>query len=277
MRWFVVACIVVATACTKVESSCDLTCENGGICSPATGTCMCAAGFEGDVCEVETDECAGNPCENGGTCADGIGEFTCTCAAGFFGAACEVNLDDCAGNPCLNGGTCVDGIEDFSCSCPAAFAGKSCQVCAPAVPTVKDFKTQGSFAVAKFGQTQVTITGSANVNVLNFNGLGIVGGNSDNTLDGNESMTFTFVTPVSGLSYDIQTGTDLNANGTPADATVEAFGETGASLGTVNVSDFTPKDLSTLFDNALISKFVVTANVDTQRIDTLTFNACAQP
>ena len=38
---------------------------------------------------VDYDECASNPCANGGTCDDGVNLFTCGCAAGFMGAACE--------------------------------------------------------------------------------------------------------------------------------------------------------------------------------------------
>ena len=37
---------------------------------------------------VDIDECASNPCMNGGVCADGRDLFTCTCAADFTGATC---------------------------------------------------------------------------------------------------------------------------------------------------------------------------------------------
>ena len=35
------------------------------------------------------DECASNPCQNGGTCSDGFNEYTCSCVAGYEGANCE--------------------------------------------------------------------------------------------------------------------------------------------------------------------------------------------
>ena len=38
---------------------------------------------------IGTDECASNPCANGGTCEDGDNLFTCTCAAGFMGGTCD--------------------------------------------------------------------------------------------------------------------------------------------------------------------------------------------
>ena len=34
-------------------------------------------GFEGQKCEVNTDECADKPCHNHGYCVDGIANFTC--------------------------------------------------------------------------------------------------------------------------------------------------------------------------------------------------------
>ena len=46
-------------------------CENGATCSntgPDQYECLCTAGFEGDSCERETDECDPNPCRNGGSC-----------------------------------------------------------------------------------------------------------------------------------------------------------------------------------------------------------------
>jgi len=38
---------------------------------------------------VDIDECASSPCQNGGTCADGINSYTCTCAGGYDGAQCQ--------------------------------------------------------------------------------------------------------------------------------------------------------------------------------------------
>ena len=43
-----------------------------------------------------------------------------------LGVACETNIDDCASNPCLNGGTCYDLVNGYSCSCRQEFVGRTC-------------------------------------------------------------------------------------------------------------------------------------------------------
>ena len=37
------------------------------------------------------------------------------------------DIDDCAGNPCNNDGTCKDGVNSYSCECPPGFTGGTCQ------------------------------------------------------------------------------------------------------------------------------------------------------
>ena len=40
---------------------------------------------------VDIDYCASNPCQNGGTCIDGINTYTCNCAPGYIGYNCEAS------------------------------------------------------------------------------------------------------------------------------------------------------------------------------------------
>lgn len=37
----------------------------------------------------DVDECSSNPCQNGGTCEDGINQYSCVCAAGYQGVNCQ--------------------------------------------------------------------------------------------------------------------------------------------------------------------------------------------
>ena len=52
--------------------------------------CVCLPGWTGQNCD-EINECANNPCVNGGRCEDLVNDFECTCATGFSGQNCEGN------------------------------------------------------------------------------------------------------------------------------------------------------------------------------------------
>lgn len=57
--------------------------------------CDCRAGFEGDRCETDVNECASQPCRNGGVCHDYVNSFVCKCPPGFNGIQCEHNILEC--------------------------------------------------------------------------------------------------------------------------------------------------------------------------------------
>lgn len=68
-----------------------------------------------------------NPCQNGATCLDMKTHYQCLCPAGFSGENCSINQDDCQDNLCQNGGSCQDGINEYSCQCLPGFTGKYCE------------------------------------------------------------------------------------------------------------------------------------------------------
>lgn len=53
--------------------------------------------------------------------------FSCVCNPGFGGLRCDTNVNECSSNPCQNGGTCVDGINGYNCQCTGTFSGSNCQ------------------------------------------------------------------------------------------------------------------------------------------------------
>jgi hypothetical protein len=100
-------------------------CQHGGACVDGVNgyTCQCPPGFSGANCEIDVDECVGNQCQNGAVCVDGVNGYTCACAPGFSGPRCATNIDDCAGQPCQNGGACTDGVNGYTCACAPGFSG----------------------------------------------------------------------------------------------------------------------------------------------------------
>ena len=42
------------------------------------------------------------------------------------GGDCEVNIDECVENPCEFGGTCVDGVNQYTCNCTLDRMGQNC-------------------------------------------------------------------------------------------------------------------------------------------------------
>ncbi|GCC27784.1 hypothetical protein chiPu_0006210 [Chiloscyllium punctatum] len=38
------------------------------------------------------------------------------------------NINECASNPCVNGGTCVDDVNRYACLCRAGWAGYNCHL-----------------------------------------------------------------------------------------------------------------------------------------------------
>lgn len=103
-------------------------CQNGGTCEDRIKSfiCQCPPGYTGTLCETDVDECRDGPCLNGALCNQGAGHFTCVCEPGYTGALCETDVDECESQPCRNRGECVDRVANFTCVCPASFSGRHC-------------------------------------------------------------------------------------------------------------------------------------------------------
>ncbi|CAG9133694.1 unnamed protein product [Plutella xylostella] len=95
-------------------------CAHGGHCADVRTqyTCACPAGYAGDHCELDIDECERHECQHGATCRDGLAGYECLCADGFEGPFCETDIDECVSSPCGAGGTCVDRPGGYACECP---------------------------------------------------------------------------------------------------------------------------------------------------------------
>ena len=164
-------------------------CQNGGTCVDKVNnyTCSCVPGYTGRNCStgksmlikifmtkmnsltfflyVDINDCAVNPCENGGTCTDKVNNYICSCVPGYTGRNCStgksmtikifktkmnsltlflyVDINDCALNPCQNGGTCVDKVNNYTCSCVPGYTGRNCST--GKSMTIKDIHDKNEF------------------------------------------------------------------------------------------------------------------------------------
>ena len=105
-------------------------CKNGATCVDGVQShvCVCASGYTGTECAEDINECASAPCENDGTCIDAVAGFACACVSGYTGVSCQVNIDECASTPCENGSTCTDLVNEYSCLCASGYTGNECEV-----------------------------------------------------------------------------------------------------------------------------------------------------
>ena len=66
-------------------------CENGGTCEVSRNNwSIGCASVDVDVVSMQ----------------DLVGGYECMCEAGWTGDRCQMNIDDCVPIPCLNGGEC---------------------------------------------------------------------------------------------------------------------------------------------------------------------------
>lgn len=78
------------------------------------------------IFNLDVNECASNPCANGGKCINGQDYYQCECRQGFFGFNCQYQIDECLSNPCTAGSTCINEIGKYRCICVDGFTGNNC-------------------------------------------------------------------------------------------------------------------------------------------------------
>ncbi len=259
---------------TPVATPCDPDpCQNGTCTvNGDQAECECAPGWEGPLCGTNSDDCDPDPCQNGGVCLDQLDGFLCTCLDGFEGDACEIDSDDCDPNPCFNGQPCIDGVQSFECNCGPGFEGELCQ-CQVQGPFQIDYTNIGTFTTAQLFDNPpgVLVVGSNTINVLNLNGLGIVGGVSSNSIDTDEWIEFTFDQPSAATSYFVPSAGNQDLDGFVGECFVEAWDANNMSLGVVPSNGAGGYDLATLFGVATpVTRFRITADIDNLRVGSVT-------
>ena len=81
---------------------------------------------------TNVNPCLVQPCQNGGTCTEELGNtFSCQCAVGWIGQQCKTFSTQCqTANLCLNGGVCMvrleNGLGVEYCNCSLPYGGPLC-------------------------------------------------------------------------------------------------------------------------------------------------------
>ncbi|XP_051945836.1 protein eyes shut homolog [Xyrauchen texanus] len=103
-------------------------CQNGATCADGVGgyRCLCDHGYTGVHCELDIDFCGGHQCSEHGVCIDQQHNYTCHCMLGYEGMLCEFETDECKSSPCANGATCIDLVASYQCLCTSGFHGRTC-------------------------------------------------------------------------------------------------------------------------------------------------------
>ena len=73
---------------------------------------MCAGRL---MLQTDINDCASEPCRHGGTCTDGVNEYTCACVDGWIGDRCEKIRDNCEVDSCQQGSKCLSVFPGVSC------------------------------------------------------------------------------------------------------------------------------------------------------------------
>lgn len=134
-----------ALSYANCSSSCVQTTTNADHC----GTC----GHNCTAAHASTRSCVNSVC-------------VYTCMPGWSGTTCDVNINECASNPCRNGGTCTDLVNGFNCTCVDPFMGAVCEHDMTATLTASAYDAFVGDTVA-FSLSNVGLTGTHDVYVNN--------------------------------------------------------------------------------------------------------------
>lgn len=135
-----------------------------------------------------------------------------------------------------------------------------------------NFTALGSFEIPVLNEGGITVTGSNNISVWELNGLGIVGGVSDNFLDVNEFIDFSFdVGAVTDVTYFLVITSNTDDGALTATHSIEAFGIGGAALGKKIVESGGRHSVSSLYGNQPMSRFRITMLSDSTRVGSVEY------
>ncbi len=140
--------------------------------------------------------------------------------------------------------------------------------------TTESFFGLGTFTTPTLTTGSVTVTGSSNVSVLQFNGLGIVGGFNDTVVDSFEFISFSFASP-EAANVEILFSFRISV----LETDIEGFELGGALLGiaTLTMPFDNPLDVSALFSDVPLESVTLTTTAASFRIGAISFTLIPEP
>ncbi|KAF2987791.1 hypothetical protein EK904_015204 [Melospiza melodia maxima] len=114
-----------------VDHEVHFACDPGfQLLGSSTRICQANGSWTGQEARcAEIRECSSSPCQNGGTCLEGLNHFKCLCPPQWTGTTCQYQAQ--TGGPRLCAHACVNIPGSFRCSCPPGYVllgdGKSCE------------------------------------------------------------------------------------------------------------------------------------------------------
>jgi surface protein len=119
------------TVCNGRGNNDTQTCTGCTTCDTGTSEMTPCTSASNRVCTQNNCSCTNGTAATGIDCTTHNTNICSYCDYGFYknGTTCQ-NIDNCAPNPCGNGGLCTDGIESYLCDCVKGFTGDDCDTCA---------------------------------------------------------------------------------------------------------------------------------------------------
>nr|XP_013813007.1 PREDICTED: fibulin-7 isoform X2 [Apteryx mantelli mantelli] len=125
-----------------VDHEIHFTCNPGfELLGSSTRMCQANGSWTGEEPQCKgISKCSSHPCQNGGTCVDGLNQYKCLCPQEWTGANCQyqtqTDIDECEvykleGAPRLCMHACINVPGSYRCACPRGYNllgdGKSCE------------------------------------------------------------------------------------------------------------------------------------------------------
>jgi hypothetical protein len=141
-----------------------------------------------------------------------------------------------------------------------------------------DYDNLGDFTTSALDQDGVTVTGSADLKVINTKGLGIVGGN-DTRVDTNEFIVFSFNGGIANdVTYVNQVAGNTDSDMDSGERVLEVFDTSGFLLDTSTQVGTGIFDLTALVGDVAISRFTLTSpGSDSFRVSSLSYSVVPIP